>query len=655
MDLIVLPHRNKVAAVLGLGWFGLISAAAAAGLPDQFTLGRFVPKDVWFYVHAVHNPEREWIDAQWAEVLEAVRGAGIDREIAELFLSALGPERRQELEPKLERMLNALRSVQWSELCGREFVMAQRLSTCSRRHDYIMLVRAKADSADRNFAAISAFLKELSTAGPGIRAVELNLEGVQRISLQFSQKEALEMTGAVELFRHGDVIGFSTGERSANDVIAMITGQARDDSLVADSRFQQAVQQVERPTDSLVFFDGKRFVGDLRAMVEAEARHHAKQEKQCEDKTAGEPSHSAHPSAEVAQKLRLLKDAFSYFDIIDYTVESTTTTGRKERSDSVIMFQPGKRSSPLASCFLDRRPFEKFDRFIPAEAKSFSLSGGLDLQRLYHLVLSFITEHIPQAAGVIAQVHAKLAEKGFDLERDFFSWWSGETISIELPAAMITPMGSSDSVTMIRVKDPKLAAAKVNDALQFIVAKLKMHGQVLSVAPAAMKEDGFHEITYPALAMFLRPIVGVHEDWLIIGTSAPAINKCLAVHGGEAPSIAKSQKFAEEGLTPKGPVLSVKFEDLSGLGHEMAAVVGMVGTFGQMALMQIPEKNAEAKKFKQFAQSLLRIATKLGPVLQKIDFYSSSAAVATQEGDSAVRFTSVTTYRLQPAVANKTK
>ena len=36
------------------------AAVWAADLPRQFTLGKHVPSECWLYIHAAHNPEREW-------------------------------------------------------------------------------------------------------------------------------------------------------------------------------------------------------------------------------------------------------------------------------------------------------------------------------------------------------------------------------------------------------------------------------------------------------------------------------------------------------------------------------------------------------------------------------------------------------------------
>ena len=631
----------------------LAAPALAGSLPEQFTLGKFVPSDVWFYVHVVHNPERDWIDQQWTKVFEAARQAGLDREVGQFLLSTMDVQKREELQPKLERMLNALRSVNWSELCGNEFVIGYRLSSSKLTYDYIVLARARGDSAEENFGAISACLKEVSTVGGGLRVVQRTEEGIERVSLKFDNTDVSKMGVAIELFRRGDIIGFCTGEGATTDVIDRLAGKSKSGALFDDPRFQKALSQVQTPRDSLMYFDGKRCFSDMRDMVRTVAELKKKHEMKGSKKDGGSEECEETGRAAADAKIRLLVDeVLPLADVIDYTMETRVTKGARESADSVLIIQPGKQDSPLAAAFLDRRAFDRFDEFIPSQATGFSLSSSVDVQKVYKVGLTILDKLAPEASAAVANVQLELANQGFELERDFFSWWSGETISIDLPAAMVSPMGGSDSVVLIRVKDSRLAEQKVNAALDFAVAKAKAHGQALSVGPAAVAGEGFREITHPALAFIIRPVVGVREDWLMIGSSAAAINKCLAVKSGEAPSIRKKEQFAEEGVAPEGPVMAAKFEDLSRMGSEMAAVVGMIGTFGQMAVAQFPEKDEAARKFKQFAQGALRIAAKLGPILQKIDFYSSSSSVTTYDGKSTLRITSVTTYKPGPAVAN---
>ncbi|MEK7785952.1 MAG: hypothetical protein AAB658_11110, partial [Chloroflexota bacterium] len=101
----------------------------------------------------------------------------------------------------------------------------------------------------------------------------------------------------------------------------------------------------------------------------------------------------------------------------------------------------------------------------------------------------------------------------------------------------------------------------------------------------------------------------------------------------------------EEGLVPSGPVQSASFKDTSKFGQELGAAVGMAGMFGGMAVAGMPEKGDDERQAKRIVQSLLGMVMKLGPVLQKIDFYSSESSIATYDGKLTIRTESVVTYK----------
>ncbi|RME40116.1 MAG: hypothetical protein D6788_04095, partial [Planctomycetota bacterium] len=304
-----------------------------------------------------------------------------------------------------------------------------------------------------------------------------------------------------------------------------------------------------------------------------------------------------------------------------------------------------KKKCRLACAITDRKPFTRFDRYIPADATEFTLESFIDLEKIYALVLDFIRESGPEGEQLIAQWNQKLKEIGFDPQADLFAWWSGEMISITMPAAVVTPMSPTDSVFMIRVKDADLARRKVFGLIDLISQKLQESGQTLMVTPATVDAEGFRQVTHPALMMFLRPVIGVHHEWLMVGTSPGAINKCLAVASGKAPSIAQNDRFRKEGLMPKGPVRGCSFRDMSKMGQQLASVAAMAGMISGMVTASIPDDPPPMKKAKEAVQTGAGIVMKLAPVLQKIDFYRSTASVCTFDGDRTIVTRRVLTYQ----------
>jgi len=273
------------------------------------------------------------------------------------------------------------------------------------------------------------------------------------------------------------------------------------------------------------------------------------------------------------------------------------------------------------------------------------MSSGIDLEILYDTAIEFVKNNVPGGEAIIAQLNGLMSSVGFDPQRDLFSWWSGETINVTMPAAVVTHMGGgSDWAMMIRVKDPKAASGRVNDLIDWVSKKAQQRGQMLMVSPANCKcGGGFRVVTHPMLAMVARPVVGVKDDWLVIAKSAATVDRCFAVAAGDAPSILKNERFRKGGLIPDGPVRSLSFEDLSNRGNEWGGAAAAAGMMGGMAVgMMPPEVPPEAR---QLVQGVMGIVSKLAPVLQQIDFYSAQASRSVMEGELGFRTQTVVTYK----------
>ncbi len=631
--------------VMVLGFGGMPAVRAIAGpLPAAFTLGKCVPADSWMYVHVVTNPERAWLEARWSEIFADLKKTGVDQDLVKLFMSLLGDSERAAAQATMNKVLTLIQGVNWSDLADKEFVFAERPSDSMLGFDYIVIVQGKAGSGEANARGLVGILKEAATASGST----LNQAKVHDAEVwEFAHEKLTQIGLSIALFRHQDTIGFLTGKKTLDDVVGMLTGKSQAKSLMTAPRFQEALSLVESPADSIGFFDWKMFAGSLRTMF-----------KNIEKKANQSKPEAAAANAGKAEGMAIVMKVLDRVDVFDYSVSSAATKGMREMRWDAVRLQSGKEGTPLAKAILNRKPFDKFDQFIPAEATGFSLSGAMDFEMLYDMVIDFVEKEVPGGKDGVAQWKGMLASVGFDPKADLFAWWSGEMASIEMPPAVVTPMGGSDGVFMVRVKNTELARTKLNSFVDMIKARMQGEGQTLMISPAKVDAEGFREITHPSLAMFLKPVIGVHGDWMMIGTSSTALQKCFDVATGKAPSVIKNARFSEEGLVPKGPVRSASFADTSKTGQELASALGMVGMFGPMIVGGMPDKTAEEKQQKQVIESGMRILVKLAPVLQKLDFYSSESSMGTYDGKLTLKTDSVVTYKKGkegPAQANSQK
>ena len=623
----------RLALALGSLWPSL---ALAGPLPDRFTLGKCVPADCWMYVHAAKNPERVWIDKKWSDVFQALKDSGIAHDAISLVMSSLGDADRAEAQTAVDKVTSLIEGVNFGALIDRELVFAERPGGGRFGFDYIMVARGASDSGEANSVGLVAILKEAAAAFGG----SVNQSKLHDVDVWEFMHEGLRSVGmSLAVFRTGDTIGMTTSRKTLEDVLGLLTGKSDAQPVIATPRFQEALASVNPPEDVVSFFDIKALLGTINKMC------HNIASKKAAHADAGPAGETAANADEGPKELAVVKKIIDQVGVFDYTVATVATRDHRELRSEAVRIQSGKEKSPLAAAILNRKPFDKFDRFIPAEATGFKLTGLIDFGLLYDAVIDFVGKEVPDGAGAITQWNGVLASIGFNPKTDLFDWWSGEMICVDMPPAVVTPMGGNDSVLMIRVKDAALAKAKIDAFINFVKSKLQAEGQMLLITPAKVNAEGFQEITHPSVAMFLKPVIGVHGDWLMVGTSAAALNKCLDVDAGKSPSIAKNARFSEEGLVPSGPVQSASFKDTSKFGQELGAVAGMAGMFGGMAVAGMPETNNDERQTKRIVQSLLGMVMKLGPVLQKIDFYSSESSIATYDGKLTIRTESVVTYK----------
>ncbi|MCH8148530.1 MAG: hypothetical protein IH987_11135 [Planctomycetes bacterium] len=616
--------RYKPATVLSIGL--LTSVVWAGETTKSFTLSRFIPADSWMLYNAAPNPECEWICAKQAKIMDALWDSGIDRDVMGIILSVVPQEHLAATQATLDKFSALARAVRWADLFGGEVAFSERITDGLVPREIIFLARGSNNSNKSNAKAIAALMEELAGLMDKLAFSESKTEGARTWTLGISETDPHEGVPTFTLFLKNDILGMAFGSHPTDDVFALMEGKAGARAIVDRPRFKNAISEVKSAKDAISFYDIKTMMGQIPRLIK---NHVYVTNRDGKD--------------ELEKVLEVVQSAVEMCNIVDYIITTVETEGVRQLTHTVTRVREDKINSPLAKAFFDRKAFDRFDQYIPAEAKSFSLSTTVDVGKLYGVLTSFIQQQVPGGEEVITKWNEMLAGFGLDPQRDIFDWLSGEIITVSMPPAFVSPMGGDDSVLMIRVKDSALAAAKVRATIEFLQQLASGAGQPLSITEADLATGGFTQISHP-LAMFLRPVIGVHDEWLMVGTSAKAVDKCLKVAAGKAPSIKKNHRFMEEGLLPKGAVLSASFTDTSKFGQELGSMMGMASLLGGGLVAMIPDDNADAKKLKNAAQKTLSILMKLAPILQTIDYYSSESSVTTRSGN-AILCERVVTYK----------
>ncbi|HUU84246.1 MAG TPA: hypothetical protein VM243_12150 [Phycisphaerae bacterium] len=599
------------------------AAVSAGEIPKTFTLGRYVPDTCWLYVHEVDNPERAYIDGQWARVFDALAHSGIDQDVKNLIGDLFPPEDRAAFDEQWGRIVELVQAVSWSDLARYEFAHAQQLAPLPA---YLFLFRGTAGSGEKNAAAMREILVHLAS-------LDESLEVSAMPCCAGFTRSCLIIPGVpfcIDLFQSEDMIGISTSPLLTKSVLSLATGGRKVKSILDTERFRQALTAVPDPEDKFTYLDFKALAADLRILFEsgfAKAEH--------------------KPEAEPVKGT--LVNIVQRADVFDYLLEVQQTDGLQERTYSVAALQPDRREMPFAKVFANRKPLADPYRFVPAEATEFSVSCGIDLDALYALILDVIRENAADGEAALT-TWAELQDKyEFHLQEDLFDWLSGETVSVTLPASMPTPIKNTDSVGMFRVKDSALAARKLDAGIARLQGIVREYGNMeLIVTPALVKAPGFRTLTYPPLIMLAQPVVGVYQEWLVLGTSAEAINVCLDTAAGDRPNILKSERFRREGILRTEPASSASFTDLSNMQQQLSQAFHMAGVVGGIVSQIMREQDEEGAKA---VRNIMSMIQRLAPVVLQIDFYSSQAGYCTFDG-RAWRMEKLTTYK-PPATKGK--
>ncbi|MEP0843157.1 MAG: hypothetical protein HRF43_10655 [Phycisphaerae bacterium] len=603
--------RIGLLATLALSW------PAAAAETERFTLGKAVPADVYIYAHGAHNPELAFLEKYQAEVWAEFHKTGVVKDVHDLIATSLPVEKREGFETFWKKAAELINGVDWGARVE-EMVYASRM--VPPMPEYLLLIKYEDGKAEKNAEAFSAVLKEIASAvgeekvtyatseSHGGRVAALSFKGAEFINLRVARRES--------------VVAIALDRTLLEESFALLAGEADKPGLMGSPRFTQAFAKLPAPEDTRVFMDFRALFGGVRKMLDFASGH------------AGED-----PNAK--QAIGVLGKAIDELNLFDTMASVGTTDGFRQVTESVVTLADDAEKSRLFKVFKPDN-IEKFDRFIPKEATGYSVASGFDLSALYAAVLDFIGKEVPDGQGLLEEWERAQDSIGFHPQQDLFAWLGGQMISVSLPAVASTPFGTGDSVLFIKVRDDKLAREKVKAGMDKLSAFMNSIKQPLASQPAAIEgTEDFRSVTHPLVAMFLRPVYGVAEGYLIIGTSSEAIAACLATSRGERPSVARNERVQREGVVPAGPVASASFQDLSGVGKSVAQVLGMMSMFSAM----IPDE-PDSRPVK----GLIGILGKLAPVAMKIDFLQSTSSATTFDG-RAWRSRSVINYRPPPAEA----
>lgn len=615
--------RARVMATCVLAIAALAPTTRADGI-DDFSLLKAIPADVAVVGASRTHAGQDFINAQYQRVWDEFDKARIDRDI-KVFLKQQAQEAGadvEQFEKGWQKMSDMASLVDWSKLAGKERAFGMRVALPT---EFVMLMNPSDGKAKESFDGLAGIAKQLAEMSEGALALATeDADGVtiHRLSVPVSPIPLVLM---LALKKETIMIGFGSG--LPEQTLALLSGKPGD-SIVNAARFKDAMKRVPAGKDSIGYCDNAKLMKQVDEVVGTAIG------------MVPTPPPDSPEYKEMQKVTKLPKKIMDMFDFADYSVSSATTDGKKQTATSVTVMRSDAKTHAMYDVFYGNESLKDALKFVPKNASEFSVSSGIDVAKMYSVVMSFMKENVPDPEELLSALNEFKTVTGFDLEKDVLGTFQGGMVSFKISGP--TAYAKGQQVFMLRVKDEAKAKALLDKIVS--EAKANMSSEQGSIVDADIEgATGFKTLQLGApFSMWIdKPTFGVASGWLIFGMPGDGIKAALETAAGKGDNASKNERVLSEGLLPEsgGDVLALSFSD----DTQWAESIGGMLQMASMIQMFAPEVAKEPG-----AKFALGLVSKIGRIVRAMDFYQSSAARTTMK-DGAVTQVKVLNFRESPA------
>ena len=590
----------------------LVLLLAPLGLADEapHDVRKGVPTDAYIAVYAQHNPERDFQLQYAKQAWQIVQDEKLIERIAAIVMDRLPGEHKEAATSISDELKEIFDPVDWQAVADSpEVVYGQVMELPQTQH--LVLLRLPSDEVAMSCEmALKKLGEMIERRSEGAVDATLDDAGDTKLyTLTFPNVKEFPFQPAFT--RADDVLVVSTSAKLARrSVDSLLSG---GESKFDDPRLQAALDKLPTPEDALVFYDGQQQFRTLRGMGQF----------------IREKSHEDAKAVRIAGLIERIIDEMA---ILDYEVAVETTDGQKNIKMKLGQLVPGAEHKLLYQICASGEPFENWQRWVPADAQAYSLSTGVNLHPLYAWVVQLIHDDIPEAQPALEQFEKKQQEWGVQLDSDLLQVFSGECVCVALPAASPATVGGQDKVLALRCHKSE----RIREILHQWVDRLEKipyaQSQQLQLSPSKELE-GFDELSMNLLAVLgVRPVVGFHDDWMIVASNAAAAQKVLRTLSGDSASIDTSEQFRRFGLELEGPVYAIRYTDLAASTRRAAQLIRQIGVFAPM-IAGMAGAQADQEKMK-LVQEVLALLPDVANVVERFDYLQARLSVV-QKGPDA--------------------
>ena len=579
-----------------------------------------VPTDVYLVTYHLHNPERDYQRKYMQRTWETIEETQIVERFFQAIQNRMSDDEFEKFEDVRETLTDALEPIQWDALVQAEEVLyAQKMAVPTSQH--LLLLRLPEHGASSLSEGIVNLIELAEETSSG--RVTLETESINGVELTWLQlPEEVPFAPSVAVL--DDVLLFSSRHEFARESIELLNNPDATTKF-DDDRLAMALDRLPQYEDGLTFFDGQalfRQLGGISDFIRDKGR---------EDEGA-------------MRAADLFDTVIGEVQVLDFEVTVDYTEGYQNRQMVYGQIVPEARETVLGQMFLDQQPFEDWSRWVPNNATSYSLQSGASLHPVYTWLMEVLPEKIPEIRQGLAQFDAFQNAIDLHIDEDILQAFSGESVSISLPGATASPFGmQGQSAVFLKCDQPD----RIHELLHRLVGQLQQIPQLESQNIDLIKIEGreqFEEISAGVFAVVgIRPVIGFHEDWMVIASHIEAVDTILNTLEGQGTTLADTEAFQKFNIETDGPVSSIGYRNI-GEGIRSASVgMQQAGAMLPMILGMAAQNGAEISE----AQEFLALIPSVGRIVGTLDFFEEQVSV-TQPGPNNLSYTRQTVTTIRP-------
>lgn len=588
----------KFYAILLCACLALAPWAQGQQTPASIDLRQAALPEAHMVVYGKHNPERDYQNAYLEEVWQTVLDEKIGERLLAIVTSRMPEQDINQARSVLDELRTAIEPVLASESFVCEESLYLQVMQLPANHQLVAF-KLQGDTAEKIDASLQNLLTLLEKKAEGkVPIASLSQGDVEITGLALPPESPFQPAYA----RMGNVLLIGSHQPLLLQVIQALQGGSTS-SKFDDPRIVEALAHLPEPEDTIVIFDGQQLfkqLGDLSTLIIRQAPE--------------------NPQAlKAANILQLVCDEMA---VIDYEVTVEYTDGNQNRTMSLGKATPDAAGKLLGKMLIGGEAFKDWQSWIPADAVAYSLSKGVRLHPAYERVMEILTtKFAEETREPLAKFEKAQQDLDLYLDRDILQSFSGEAVSITLPGAN----EGQDSFVALKCTNPD----RIRELLHRLVDNLNklpaLQAQQINLA-SVDGLDGFESLNVATLAAFnMKPVIGFHDGWMMIGSNPACIQKVLDARAGKIPAIDSSADFERFNLSVDGPVDSLRFTDIEKSIHHAADMIRQVGGIAPMVLA-MAGANANAEELKPVFEAVA-ILPSIAKVVEKFDFYQANLSV----------------------------